>query len=178
MYVLMWPLPDMGGVVTAMHFVLTYSYDQVTVPKTLPVSTLLNCQSPYDHMHGKNPLWPPDFSEKYKPHLFHHIWDHKQGHTSKYGVYWSVHLLTWQSQHVIITWPDHHILGNWRVLHHHAACWLVNIHITRLLPSSFHGERMEYIYININGFDMICQGSQAISICATFLFENSVANLR
>jgi len=32
-------------------------------------------------------------------------------------------------------------LGNWRALHHHAACWLASIHITILLPSSFYGER-------------------------------------
>jgi len=32
-------------------------------------------------------------------------------------------------------------LGNWRELHHHAACSLINIHTTTLLPSSFYGER-------------------------------------
>jgi len=48
-------------------------------------------QWPCDH--GKNPLWPCDCSEKYKPHLFHHIWGHNEGCTSKNGVYWSVHLL-------------------------------------------------------------------------------------
>jgi len=33
-------------------------------------------------------------------------------------------------------------LGNWRALHHHAPCWLVNIHITwPFCPPVFYGER-------------------------------------
>ena len=39
-------------------------------------------------------------------------------------------------------------LGNWRALHHHAACWLVNIHITwpSCPPVSMVKDAMESVY--------------------------------
>jgi len=40
------------------------------------------------------------------------------------------------------------LLGNWRPLHHHAACWLVNIHITQYFcpPVSMVKDVMESVY--------------------------------
>ena len=35
--------------------------------------------------------------------------------------------------------------GNWRALHHHAACWLVNIYITCSLPSS----SLQFLWIHL-----------------------------
>jgi len=102
-----------------------------------PVSTLLNCQWPYDH--GKNPLWPPDCSDQRN---ISHTYSTVYGITSKVTPLSMVFIgvsTSWCdiSQHVIITWPDHHILGNWSALHHHAACWLVNTHITSLFALQF-----------------------------------------
>ena len=49
-------------------------------------------------------------------------------------------------------------LGNWRALHHHASCWLVNIHITWhfRLPVSMVNYGMESVYCSLSGTSYHC----------------------
>ena len=61
---------------------------------------------------------------------------------SRSPAYHRGHLHRWDSIYSIFS------LGNWRALHHHAACWLVNIHITWHFcpPVSMVKDAMESVY--------------------------------
>ena len=170
----------MQGVVTAIHFVLRTVITSCDCPKQTAcdhMTTLLNCQWPCDH--GENPLWPRDCSEKYKPHPFH-SYITIYGVTIKVAPLSTVFIGVSTSWHVTITSCDYHM--TWP-LHPYItilpADWsILTSHDPFALQFLWLWNRSLLICHDINGFDMMCQGSQAMSICATFLFENSVANLR
>ena len=59
-------------------------------------------------------------------------------------------------------------LGNWRALHHHAPCWLVNIHITCHFypPVSMVKDAMESIYTHC---DSLLQHNAKTMECSTVI---------